>query len=225
MEIVKHDNPTHEVNLKDIGHDPYAILGVPRDAPNDMIKRAYRALAAIYHSDVFCGDPNTFIAIGRAKDCLLDPKKRALYDEFYIFGDHTRKPVKRAAIAKVQMMMNQTIAKAPDLAHTDIKASMLQGIKQGIIQIDNDIKRVKEKIRKHEKIMTRISSTGQQGEVLIELLKLDLKIAIKQHQAEIANLKAEILIFDEVIILLKEFECTYEKKSELTGATTGVTNW
>jgi molecular chaperone DnaJ len=65
--------------------DYYEILGVPRDASPDDIKRAYRKLARRYHPDANPGDPGAadrFKEINNANDVLSDPVKRRRYDQF-----------------------------------------------------------------------------------------------------------------------------------------------
>jgi hypothetical protein len=59
----------------------YAILGVPVDADNDTLKRAYRQLARRYHPDL--AGPEGAVQmkrINRAYDVLSDPEKRLNYD-------------------------------------------------------------------------------------------------------------------------------------------------
>lgn len=62
--------------------DYYAVLGVPRDADEEAIKKAYRKLARKHHPDV-SKDPGAearFKDIAEAYATLKDPEKRAAYD-------------------------------------------------------------------------------------------------------------------------------------------------
>ena len=64
--------------------DFYQILGVPPDASQDDIQRAYRKLARAYHPDVN-KDPSAedrFKEIAEAYDVLSDPQTRRRYDAF-----------------------------------------------------------------------------------------------------------------------------------------------
>jgi molecular chaperone DnaJ len=63
--------------------DFYAILGVPPDADDAAIKKAYRKLARKYHPDQNQGDvaaEQRFKEIGEAHSVLSDPEQRREYD-------------------------------------------------------------------------------------------------------------------------------------------------
>ncbi len=63
--------------------DFYAILGVPQDADQAAIKKAYRKLARKHHPDQNAGDATSekrFKDIGEANAVLSDPKQREEYD-------------------------------------------------------------------------------------------------------------------------------------------------
>ncbi|MFF8291427.1 molecular chaperone DnaJ [Streptomyces sp. NPDC016309] len=64
--------------------DYYKVLGVPKDATEAEIKKAYRKLAREFHPDANKGDAGAearFKEISEANDILGDPKKRKEYDD------------------------------------------------------------------------------------------------------------------------------------------------
>jgi curved DNA-binding protein len=63
--------------------DYYEIMGVPREASQDDIKKAYRKLARKYHPDVSkaADGEERFKELGEAYEVLKDPEKREAYDQ------------------------------------------------------------------------------------------------------------------------------------------------
>lgn len=63
--------------------DPYSVLGVPRTATEDDIRKAFRTLAKKHHPDLNPGDKAAeakFKEISQANDLLSDPEKRRRFD-------------------------------------------------------------------------------------------------------------------------------------------------
>jgi molecular chaperone DnaJ len=65
--------------------DPYDVLGVPRDADDQQIKKAFRKLARELHPDVNTHDPEAeekFKECAEAYEILSDSERRAVYDRY-----------------------------------------------------------------------------------------------------------------------------------------------
>ena len=62
--------------------DPYAVLGVARNAGQNEIKTAYRRLARKYHPDVnpHPAAARKFAQINEAYHILIDPQRRSFYE-------------------------------------------------------------------------------------------------------------------------------------------------
>lgn len=68
-----------------MARDYYKILGVPRNATQEEIRKAYRQLARKYHPDLNPNDKNAkekFQEVQEAFEVLSDPQKREMYDRY-----------------------------------------------------------------------------------------------------------------------------------------------
>src|ERR1700726_5149074 len=71
--------------------DYYEVLGLPRTATEEEIRKEYRKLARKHHPDVNPGDKaaeEKFKNLSEANEVLSDPKKRKIYDQLGFYSDN-----------------------------------------------------------------------------------------------------------------------------------------
>lgn len=135
--------------------DLYEILGIPRDASQEDVKRAYRRLAREYHPDVSQSHDaeDRFKEIAAAYEILSDPQKRQQYDRYgqaggpmdFPFGDvadifeaffggggfgRRTTTVRRSRAQRgedVFVSISLTFEQAAFGAHRDVEVERLQG--------------------------------------------------------------------------------------------------
>jgi curved DNA-binding protein CbpA len=61
------------------GADPWAVLGVRRDAGAEDVKRAYRRLVTMHHPDARTGDEQRFKQVGLAYAIVSEPDRARAY--------------------------------------------------------------------------------------------------------------------------------------------------
>src|SRR4051812_42265309 len=88
--------------------DPYEILEVGLEATPDEIRKAYRAKAQACHPDKHNGEPAKVIEFQELSDAyqtLIDPHKRALYDDTGAADEDPDSELTNTAIRKLSEVM------------------------------------------------------------------------------------------------------------------------
>ena len=97
--------------------DFYEVLGVPKNASEDEIKKSYRKLAMKHHPDRNQGDASAEVKFKEAKEAyemLSDAEKRAAYDQFGHAGVDPNKESVKNFVVKVPVVKTDPKDKKPD---------------------------------------------------------------------------------------------------------------
>lgn len=114
-------------------HNYYEVLGIPRDATGEEIKKTFRRLARQFHPDVNPGNKTaeeTFKDINEAYDILSDEIKRADYDQ-QLFGKGRRKTKQTPLV--ILMAALQIIARKKILGNLKIMLPVQQNAPKSLL--------------------------------------------------------------------------------------------
>lgn len=140
-------------------NDPYEALGVPKDASQEEIKRAYKKKAKQNHPDREGGDTSAMAAVNQAYDLLSDAEKRAKFDKT---GSTDKPPT-------IEERAMQSLAKAFDdmlsdeAPSGDVVAIIDKGIKLAMRNLEIEIKKIDSYLTRLEKKAKLVSKKGDGG--------------------------------------------------------------
>jgi preprotein translocase subunit Sec63 len=83
LDVAKAWGNSREPKDKNAGRDFYKILGIPKNATEKEVKKAYKKLSIENHPDKNQDDPearNRFAEIASAYEVLSEPERRRKYD-------------------------------------------------------------------------------------------------------------------------------------------------
>lgn len=180
--------------------DPYKILGVPREATESQIRRAFRKQARTAHPDGG-GSAEAFNMLKRAYDLLSDQESRRLYDETGE-TEHTQIDPHQAKIIEVLSisldMALFKLASNPELHNQDILQLTLCEIQE---------KRRAWSIEKnnYEQALTVSQQLQDRFEVIEgpNLLEKVISGRIETCEKNIKSLEERISLIDQAIEWLK----------------------
>lgn len=129
--------------------DLYETLGVERQAAGADIKRAFRKRAKATHPDAG-GTADEFDRVNRAYVVLIDPDRRAEYDQTgnvdeKVDNSHVE------ALTILQQMMDHVIEQVGDVVSIDVVAEMRNSMDKRIAEIERDMAQRRKKVRRLER--------------------------------------------------------------------------
>ncbi len=113
--------------------DPYELLGVPRKASGDDVRKAYRRLARQHHPDANPGAPEAeerFKEIQQAYEVLSNPEKRRQHDERFRASARTSRAGSRTG-TRTGTVGSSTNTSQVDLADLLAKLGAVPGDRAG----------------------------------------------------------------------------------------------
>lgn len=180
----------------------YDILGVPNDASQDDIRKAYKSKAGKHHPDKNPDDPEStvrFQAVQKAYAVLKDPEKRQRYDETGSTGDGpTLDELANNAIATIYLDLAQRAHYAPKDYILETRKAIQGALRQCMAE-----KRSTE--QQHQRLEYLIKNTAA-SDMLVQ--RLETKLAELRHQ--MAHAEEGSKVMGRSLELLDEYKYTGE---------------
>lgn len=181
---------------------PYEILDVDKDSTKKEIKKAYRGLCQVHHPDKG-GDEEAFKVIVEAYETLIDPEKRAWFDEHGSLSEYTDK--NESAERNLCTIMDRIIGEHGFMADfTDLIVRMREETNEITMDIEKEIEKVDIELLKLVSISKRLKKSA--------ILEKHMKDVISATESRRTEIKAKLPIQEIMLEMLEKAE--YDNDSD-----------
>ncbi len=188
--------------------DPYDDLGVARNADGKTIRRAYRKRVQKEHPDKG-GNEEGFKRLQLAYDVLSDPARKDRYDRL---GESGVDKTAQKALSEVATMFVQLVDQV-DSDHTDLRAIIIQRIREGIAKYESSIGAYRSKISKLERAIKRVKKRSP-GENLVAGF---FAANIRDQNNSIVRAQAEIERGKMMLKIVEDYEYVVDARTASAG--------
>ena len=193
--------------------NPYEELGVPRDADEATIKKAYRAKSKQTHPDVEGGSEEAFARVSTSLAVLTDPEKRKTFDDTGRIDEGRPDNDRAAALQIIEMqigaLINDYITKGfapqhdprrmniPKVIATKVRAEIPTAT--DAIQMGNNV------LEFYRDMLKRFTVKPGAAESE-DFISRQLKTQIEQTEQQIASLRVSIRVRELAIKIVEGYD-------------------
>lgn len=177
--------------------NPYEVLGVDKDADSNTVKKAYRKRAQAAHPDLG-GSHELMAEVNAAKDVLLDPARRLLYDST---GETERRPLEEEIRAALMSAFMEAISKDVPVILNYVNDEVERRITGNKLEYAKGLKLKDKLTARRDKIKTKDEQNLFHMVIDQQLKALEESMNSLNHQTE---------IFEGMKIALKSYSSSEE---------------
>lgn len=169
--------------------DPYAMLGIERDAESEAIRLAWRKAAKSAHPDSG-GDAEHFSRLQLAYELLKDPVRRRVYDDTG-YDPQLADPKNLEGVLILETLVNDFILDEREPGNFDPVAAMRRKLSDDIVKSRFhilELERHRARVRKHLDRLGRRPRTDVLGSIL-RTRSQSIAEAIRKAEAQIETIE------------------------------------
>lgn len=201
--------------------DPYAELGVDRDASDDQIKKAFRRKSKKAHPD-HGGTADEFVRLKKAHLVLSDADRRKKFDETGDVDEAAIGTVESRAMGVISEIISMMLVADRDPCSMDLVSVMIDYLQQQIGRIDADVVALKSRLARAKKVSAKFKRKGK-GDNLLERMTSAKATEIERG---IDEFKKKREPFATALTIVREYDFVADVAPQTAyGYATGTSTW